>query len=514
MTNHATLLRSLVIYGICLPLAVVLGFLATNSANLDVNSIGAIGVIIGILLIPILLRFHYFLLVASWNMSMILFFLPGRPAFTLAMSAISFLIFIGHRTLDKRFRFLSVPEINRPVIALVLVILITAEATGGMGLRAFGGDVYGGKRYIVMFIGIMGYFALTARRIPLNQAHLYLALFFLPGITAFAQDFYAMSGPFKYLYLLFPPTLVGAVDFGVTRFVGMSTGASLIFCYMLARYGIKGIFSTAKPWRGVFFVLISVIGLFGGFRSALIAFIFSFTFHFFLEGAHRTRLFPTFLFIFVSIAAICLPLMQRLPSTIQRSFAFIPFLPIDPIIKMDAEGSSDWRIRMWKAAWPDVPRYLLIGKGLGMSVQDFNFAVDSNLSKSPTGDDYWGALAAGDYHNGPLSVIITFGIWGALAFLWLLRGGIRVLYYNYKYGDESLKMINTFLLSYFMARVIVFMFVVGGFQNDLTAFLGLLGLSVSLNGGMARQPQTVPVVSSKADRLAALLPQPKSAFSR
>jgi len=65
-----------------------------------------------------------------------------------------------------------------------------------------------------------------------------------------------------------------------------------------------------------------------------------------------------------------------------------------------------------------------------------------------------------------------------------------------------------------MARVIVFMFVVGGFQNDLTAFLGLLGLSVSLNGGMARQPQTVPVVSSKADRLAALLPQPKSAFSR
>ena len=39
-----------------------------------------------------------------------------------------------------------------------------------------------------------------------------------------------------------------------------------------------------------------------------------------------------------------------------------------------------------------------------------------------------GAAMAGDYHNGPLSVLIPFGIWGLAAFVWLLVAGARFLY--------------------------------------------------------------------------------------
>jgi hypothetical protein len=32
-------------------------------------------------------------------------------------------------------------------------------------------------------------------------------------------------------------------------------------------------------------------------------------------------------------------------------------------------------------------------------------------------------MYAGDYHNGPLSILIPFGLFGMIAFLWLLGAG-------------------------------------------------------------------------------------------
>ena len=106
------------------------------------------------------------------------------------------------------------------------------------------------------------------------------------------------------------------------------------------------------------------------------------------------------------------------------------------------------------------------------------------------------AILAGDYHSGPLSIIIPFGIWGVIGFLWFLVASVRALYFNYRNGDESLKKINTFLLAYFIARVLNYFFIFGGFYGDLAIFCGIIGLSLSLNGGL-RQPARVPAVIPK-----------------
>jgi hypothetical protein len=97
-----------------------------------------------------------------------------------------------------------------------------------------------------------------------------------------------------------------------------------------------------------------------------------------------------------------------------------------------------------------------------------------------------GLALAGDYHNGPLSLIIPFGIWGVITFLWFLAASIKVLWANYKYGAPELHKTNTFLLSYFIAKSIFFLFVFGGFYGDLGAFVGLVGFAISLNGGVAK----------------------------
>lgn len=123
-------------------------------------------------------------------------------------------------------------------------------------------------------------------------------------------------------------------------------------------------------------------------------------------------------------------------------------------------------------------------------------------------------MLAGDYHNGPLSVLIPFGVWGALAFVWFLVASFRALYLNYHHGDPDLKIINTFLIAYFAARLVFFTAVFGGFYGDLAVFSGIVGLSIALNHGI-RKPVTVPAIAKaveQAEPEPALPPAP--AFGR
>jgi hypothetical protein len=122
-----------------------------------------------------------------------------------------------------------------------------------------------------------------------------------------------------------------------------------------------------------------------------------------------------------------------------------------------------------------------------MSSQEYLQANASSAVGNQTG-----TIVAGDYHNGPLSTLIPFGIWGAIGFIWLLWSGGRVLYFNYRYGDPAVKTINTSLLAAYLTKSVVFLFVVGSFHAELVKFCGFIGLSIALNGGIQRAPVAEP----------------------
>jgi hypothetical protein len=105
---------------------------------------------------------------------------------------------------------------------------------------------------------------------------------------------------------------------------------------------------------------------------------------------------------------------------------------------------------------------------------------------------YEDTLISGNYHNGILTLIIPFGIWGFAAFLWFCGSSMSVLIRNLRYGDPSLKMINTFLLTCFSARLIYYFVFYGQFDSDLFQFTGTIGMSIALNGGVC-SPKTAPV---------------------
>ena len=174
MSNALALIRSLIIYSLCLPLAIFLGYVL--AMPMDTTSFTIVILVLFLPIVPILLRWHHLLLFACWNTSAILFFLPGRPNLWIAMTAVSFLLSILQHILNRKIRFLSVPSLTRPLVFLMLVIVVTANLTGGFGLRSMGAESIGGKRYFYLLAAIMGYFGMVCYRVPEGRAASYTAL--------------------------------------------------------------------------------------------------------------------------------------------------------------------------------------------------------------------------------------------------------------------------------------------------------------------------------------------------
>jgi O-antigen ligase len=514
MNNAPAILRTFIIYAMIVPLAMFIGYLLANPQ--DYATLALYGTLALLLLTPLLLRWHHWLLLLSWNLALNLFFLKGSPAPWLLMTGMSLGISILQRALSRQSQFIKVPEITLPLIFMTLVVAVTAKMTGGFGLRTFGSDVYGGKKYVFTLGAILGYFALTAVRIPIRYKRRALALFFLGGTTALIGELYGrVPSGLNFIFWFFTPDLYSFYNAGeVTRYSSAVSIATGITSYMLAYYGIQGMFLARKPWRWIFFGLASAAGLLAGFRGFAGALSVVFLIQFFLEGMHRTKLLPILGMIGMATVFVVIPLTPKMPLTVQRSLAFLP-LPIDPAAKLDADVSWEWRVKMWQALLPQIPEHLLLGKGYGFSSGDFEFMGGDSAFRSVDAGQQSLALSS-DYHNGWLSVLLTFGIWGIIVFVWFAFAAIYVLFCNYRYGDPGLRTVNAFLLATFIVRFLLFMSISGlGLHNDLYSFVGWLGLGVCLNGGVCRKPVPQPV-PFKRPLLgpAKHFPQPRPAFQR
>jgi hypothetical protein len=200
---------------------------------------------------------------------------------------------------------------------------------------------------------------------------------------------------------------------------------------------------------------------------------------FFVQKLWRTRIVLVMACAVALMAAGIVAFSSKLPIPMQRVLSFLPLIEIDPLTRQTAESSTEWRLEMWKAALPLVPQYLFMGKGYVISPDELFMAQQS--AQMGNAGSWEGALLAGDYHNGLLSLVIPFGIYGLLAFSWFIVASIRLLRRYYTNGPPELRRINAFLLSLFMARILFFVFIFGSFQSELYYFTGIMGLAVSLN---------------------------------
>jgi len=489
--NAPALLRSLFIYAMVVPLALLVGYLLTNP--LTVSSFGFVGFLAFVLIFPLLTRWHYPLLLLSWSATAILFFIKASPNIGQMMIVLSLTLSILERILNPRRHFLRVLSITLPLLAIFIVVMITAKVNGGIGMHAFGSDVYGGRKYIYLFIGIAGYFALASRPIPPEKAKLYAALYLLGGTTTFIGDLYPIAPSWSvFIFHIFPPS-IGAIqeglDFGQTRLGGIAGAAGAIYIWMLARYGLRGILLSNKPWRPVLLIALVCLILLGGYRSALFLAILSFAFMFFSEKIYRTQMLGLFVFITIIGVTLMVPLADKLPFTFQRALSFLP-VHVDPMAKASADASTNWRKEMWSSLLPQIPSHLLVGKGYTISTEDYNEEMGGGMGFNTIDQGEGGLALAGDYHNGMLSVVLCFGIWGVITVVWFILAALRVMYCNMKYGKPELYTINAILFVLFFNEAMSYLTCLGGMTiaTDMIYFTGPLGLSVALNHGICRPP--------------------------
>lgn len=502
MSNVPGSARAVLVYALILPLALVLGYVLANP--MTVSSAGTVMIVLSVLALPLALKWHHQTMFLSWGMTAVLFFLPGSPPFWLVMAFLSLTLSLVQRALSREKQFILEPSLTWPLVFLTFVVLVTAELTGGFGMRMFGSDVVGGKRYVWIFAGIAGYAAMCGQRIPGNKAFLYLGLFFLGSLTDAIGTLVPFGPPELYwLALVFPvsslevasahdlsPVFLGSQS--VTRFFGLTVASLSLLCYLLGRQGMRGLMS--KPLKFSVFTTILILGSLGGFRSFFILAALTCLLVFYFEGLFRSRYLAWMALAFIFFGALLVVFSEQLPLSLQRTLSFLP-LKIDPAARFDAEVSSEWRLQMWNIVLPEVPKHLWLGKGLGIDAEQL--ALTSELLGRSMASSQEVAMLAGDYHSGPLTVLIEFGIWGFIGWLWFLGAGARALYLNFRHGDGHLKAVNTLLLAYFIARIVFFFVVFGSFYNDVPQFCGILGLGISLNHGIRRAKRYSQVSTEK-----------------
>ncbi len=487
MANSINIPRAHLIMALCLPLAVLIGYFLAEPT--DLGSVTVLVVVMAVLISPLFVKWYHVMLVLAWNACINPMFLPGAPAVWMPMALLAFGLAIVNRSINPHRVILNVPSVTRSLIFLGAVVIITGMLTGGFGFRFLGSATYGSKRYVNMLAAIAGYFALVSHRIPPQRAGLYAALFFLPGMLAIVPNIAHMAGAgFDFLYYLFPSSLTydqeqRSVVGGITRMSGLTLASTALWSYMLARYGIRGVFDLSRPFRAIFLLAAVAAAAACGYRSFLLLFLVTFLVLFFCEGLHRTSWLPLFAGLSVFGLAILAWQSDHLPWVVQRTLSFLPG-KWNPIVKDDAGSSVEWRLDMWRAVLPQVPKHLIVGKGYVFDPGEMYFSV---INAGHEGQ-YAASALAGDYHSGPLSVILPFGLGGVIGFLWFVYASVRYLYRRTKYGDPSLLTLNTFLLAAFIAKFILFLSVFGSLNSDLFFFTGIIGFSVSLNGAPATRP--------------------------
>jgi hypothetical protein len=486
---NSALLRTLLVYGIILPLAVLVGWML--SSPLETESLTIVGVIVFVLLLPLLFKHHFALLVFSWNATIIVFFLPGQPSFWCVMVLINLAMAVGYRILQRRPLFTHVPMLTFSWLVLAAVVVITAKVRGGIGVRSLGGDSYGGKQYFYVIMGILGYFAWASNLVVPSRIQRFTNVFFLSGTTAIISNIIYYFPPLWSLYLIFPANMAtgqAVADYFQLDMVRIGSfslvGGAIAHC-LLARFGLRGVFNIRHPIRLIVVTSTICLTALSGYRSNIVLLGLVLAFLFILEGLLFSRWFFVALIVGAITFASIIPIAHKLPLSLQRTLTVLP-IDLDPGVRMDAQASIEWRLMMWQAMTPDLPKYFWLGKGYTINPVDLyltEYAVRRGLAPG-----FEGAIIAGDYHNGPLSVYVPFGMPGVLAFLGVLIAGGRSLWLNYKFGNGSLRTLNRFLLALFIAKTVFFLFAFGSLPTDLMVYAGVIGASVSLNRGVCRKP--------------------------
>lgn len=423
---HESLLMSVVLVG-GLSMAVAAGSLAGS------GRLGMVGMIVGGIILTGLLLF---LRERIWVVIPAVWMLGGRVEllplpFSVAHLGIMFAF--GAFLMLKAFKIIRLKpkwSLVEVWLLVVLLYLATVFLRNPVGVEALGSERVGGRPYFNVAIACAAFWVLARSVVASRDA-------FLMPILAVAGN--AVQAGINIVADLFPSTLgsLSKVYSGITALeeleatdvvpgeggrrnylLGIGSSSILAAC---ARWRPFTIINPLYPLRFLVF-LTGMMALFlSGFRTGLVtAFLTFLLASYFRRGVGEVvkALIPAVLGIGLLVAAQ--GTIINLPWGAQRALSFLPG-KWDHAAKSDAEGSTEWRVYMWKNMLIG-NRYIenkWLGDGFGFTRQQYQIMA-ANRTSGSWADTQENFMITGGVHSGPVSTIRFVGYVGLALFLPLL----------------------------------------------------------------------------------------------
>jgi len=423
---------------------------------------------------------------------------------------------------------------NKPVYGLADIILIVnllyitsmyiRNPVGGLAMSS---DIIGVRPYISITLAAMAYWVLNradlshtlASRLPYLSVIGHLPTFFASLICTFVPG---ATGPIAKIYagidtpnnpLEDPASGGGDNDksrYGFLRGTG-AWAFSILGCLFRPLTLINPIYFG----RFFAFSLAALAILLTGFRSSFILAGMIF----FIICWYRRKISELFRIGIMFTPVLVLMIMMQgailsLPFAVQRSLSFLPGNWDQEIVE-NAEGSSEWRLQMWRVFLNSGNKYLKnwwLGDGFGYSMDTLR---DNLAAKGDHENIQEGFIITGRLHNGPLSTIRNAGYVG-LALYYLLMFSILRLAHRLIVQSRNTPYFIPML--FFGAPTIAFPFfftiIFGAYELDFATSIYSLGVLKLLERAFNRYREEQRNKARQAVELPALLDERPQLLSR
>ena len=386
-----------------------------------------------------------------------------------------------------------------------ILYLASAFFRKPVGFAFLGGSArVGGKPYIDVMIGVMAYLILSryrvsplrAKRLPLWSLYIAAFVSFAGGVGNYLPDVGNILGKF-YNGFYSAGFDTGGTSSSLYAETSLTIGQDRLgFLQVLGSTTILYLVSQTNPTQLSFRQVLSYAGgiimiMLSGFRSA-----FTNAFLVTLVGSIIREKSNGLIKIGAITLAICVSGVLfsytpiTLPNTFQRSLSFLPG-NWDPVVKAEAQDSSDWRFQMWEIALTS-DKYIhnkMLGDGFGFLRADFENGVAMMMGQASAKE---GDLAQeqflldGDFHSGPVSAIRFVGVVGLILFILLM---LQTTSYAWRVTKRSFGTGYQFCVLFFAIPAILypikFLFVFGDFKLGLFEILFSIGMLKMLEGSMS-----------------------------
>lgn len=426
--------------------------------------------------------------------------IPGAPAAWWVSMAVAGGIyamrFLMRRTENLQFRF------NWLDFAILLQVVAVGQAflRNPTGLSLFGGDVVGGKPYIIFGCAFAAYAVLSITRTDIKVFKWVVIGMILVSI---GDGFLVISSQLFPVVAMMVIPIYSGVDFSASR--GdvfevdegrLTTGKQIGQTLGLAACSLHPPMHSLIPFRIVPFLMMmsacAAIAL-SGFRSS-----FGWLMIVFVVGCLVRRRYADLVIsgtagFLALIMLLGTGLSRDLPFGIQRVLSVVPFMDVDDTIRHNAEKSTTWRVEMWKLAL-FTDRYIsnkLLGDGFNYSAAELQAAQDSTF-----GDQRRAAgmnmqdimLARGSYHGFHVETIRFTGalglVFALIAMSIWLRYALRLIR-HFKGRPEWGYVI--FVCLPFLIHPFYYMLVFGAYRSGFPELLVASGMLKILDNIRVRE---------------------------